>query len=440
MATQNNFSVKHGLTINTTEVFDSTGTLLGPSALTISESFDHANAAFDYANTLTSGAGVSSAFDKANSAYDLAQSSYAQANTDYDLAQSAFDAANTAYGAIPSLSGYATESYVGTAITNLVNGAPTTLDTLKEIADALGNDANLSSTLTTLIGSAYGQANTSTNLAQSAFDAANTAYGAIPSLVGYATETYVTDHSQPAYDQANTAQSTAQAAFDKANTSTAGALTNGSHSLTLESDGVLSLSTSASIYSNTYTFGSTSPVDVDVFALSDYSAVKYLIQATLGTEIHSTEVTLMHNGTDIYVSEYATMFTTNLISVSASIGSGNASLSITPTSSGVIIDFARTSLMSRFSGGGGGGGGYLAEFTKGVDYDASTSNLMYFGPIQWSNPPTWNAAYAGKTIEFTLGSGTYTAIVQSSDLYNLTTPTTIPVFTNEVPLSARILA
>lgn len=53
---------------------------------------------------------------------------------------------------IPSLSGYATESYVGTAITNLIDGAPSTLDTLKELALAINNDASYASTLTTALG------------------------------------------------------------------------------------------------------------------------------------------------------------------------------------------------------------------------------------------------------------------------------------------------
>ena len=51
-----------------------------------------------------------------------------------------------------SLSGYATESYVGTAISNLVDSAPSTLDTLNELAAALGDDANFSTTITTSIG------------------------------------------------------------------------------------------------------------------------------------------------------------------------------------------------------------------------------------------------------------------------------------------------
>ncbi len=46
----------------------------------------------------------------------------------------------------------ATTAYVDGAITTLIGGAPATLDTLKEIATALNNDANLASTLTTQLG------------------------------------------------------------------------------------------------------------------------------------------------------------------------------------------------------------------------------------------------------------------------------------------------
>jgi len=47
----------------------------------------------------------------------------------------------------------ATTAYVGTAISNLVNGAPTTLDTLAEIATALNNTANFSDTVVLKTGS-----------------------------------------------------------------------------------------------------------------------------------------------------------------------------------------------------------------------------------------------------------------------------------------------
>lgn len=46
------------------------------------------------------------------------------------------------------------EGYTDTAITNLVNGAPSVLDTLKELSDALGADKNFSTTVATNIASA----------------------------------------------------------------------------------------------------------------------------------------------------------------------------------------------------------------------------------------------------------------------------------------------
>ena len=48
-------------------------------------------------------------------------------------------------------SGIATETYVTTAISNLIDGAPAALDTLNELAAALGDDSSLSSSLTALI-------------------------------------------------------------------------------------------------------------------------------------------------------------------------------------------------------------------------------------------------------------------------------------------------
>ena len=52
-------------------------------------------------------------------------------------------------GIIP---GYATETYVGTAISNLIDSSPAALNTLNELAAALGDDASFSTTVTTSIG------------------------------------------------------------------------------------------------------------------------------------------------------------------------------------------------------------------------------------------------------------------------------------------------
>jgi len=54
---------------------------------------------------------------------------------------------------IPSITGLASETYVSTQINNLINGAPGTLNTLKEIADQLAVDQSAVSALTTLVNS-----------------------------------------------------------------------------------------------------------------------------------------------------------------------------------------------------------------------------------------------------------------------------------------------
>lgn len=47
---------------------------------------------------------------------------------------------------------YATQTYVNTAVANVVNSAPAALDTLRELATALGNDASFSTTVSTALG------------------------------------------------------------------------------------------------------------------------------------------------------------------------------------------------------------------------------------------------------------------------------------------------
>lgn len=63
--------------------------------------------------------------------------------------QAAIDKANTA---IQSIDGLATETYVDNKVAGVVNSAPETLDTLNELATALGNDANFATTVATQIG------------------------------------------------------------------------------------------------------------------------------------------------------------------------------------------------------------------------------------------------------------------------------------------------
>ena len=57
---------------------------------------------------------------------------------------------------------YATQSYVNTQVSNLVAAAPATLDTLNELAAALGNDPSFATTVSTSIGTKVPQTRTLT--------------------------------------------------------------------------------------------------------------------------------------------------------------------------------------------------------------------------------------------------------------------------------------
>jgi hypothetical protein len=58
---------------------------------------------------------------------------------------------DTRVGTYLTNNSYATQNYVSTQINNLVNGAPGLLDTLDELAQALGDDPNFSTTVTTAL-------------------------------------------------------------------------------------------------------------------------------------------------------------------------------------------------------------------------------------------------------------------------------------------------
>ena len=109
-----------------------------------------------------------------------------------------------------SLTGLATETYVNDKVAGIVNSAPETLDTLQELATALGNDANFVTTVSTQIGKKVDKAdgmslthNDLTNELKANYDAAYTYSQAkhsyndltdlptIPSIDGLATIEYV---------------------------------------------------------------------------------------------------------------------------------------------------------------------------------------------------------------------------------------------------------
>jgi hypothetical protein len=117
------------------------------------------------------------------------------------------------------------------------------------------------------------------------------------------------------------------------------------------------------IDANTISINSLSPTSTDFIDLTDtalntidsfdknvYRTAKYLVQAVSGTEVHCTEVLITHNTTDVFITEYATMFSgTSLMTISASIDATTVYLEATAANNNTNIDFVRTTI-SRISG------------------------------------------------------------------------------------------
>jgi hypothetical protein len=88
---------------------------------------------------------------------------------------------------------------------------------------------------------------------------------------------------------------------------------------------------------------------VDSYSASEFRTAKYLLQAIWTNQIHCCEVLVTHNNTDVFITEYAVMYTgvSPLITVSASLSSGNINLTVSPANLNTQIDFKRISIVAR---------------------------------------------------------------------------------------------
>ena len=90
----------------------------------------------------------------------------------------------------------------------------------------------------------------------------------------------------------------------------------------------------ASIESAASTKTSTSEAAADTFAASTYRSAQYQIQVTRGSQYHVTTMNVLHDGTNVFMSEFGTIKTgVTLATFDADINSGNVRLLVTPTSS-----------------------------------------------------------------------------------------------------------
>ena len=103
----------------------------------------------------------------------------------------------------------------------------------------------------------------------------------------------------------------------------------------------------SAIESNSATTTTTSQTSIDSFSASEYRSAKYQVQVTQGSSYQVTEISIVHDGSDSYGTEYATIKTgSSLASFSTDISDGNVRLLATPaSSSSTVFKFTKTSIV-----------------------------------------------------------------------------------------------
>lgn len=94
------------------------------------------------------------------------------------------------------------------------------------------------------------------------------------------------------------------------------------------------------------TITGTSLISLDSFDATEYRTAKYLAQIKDGSSVHSSEIILTHNGTNVYISEYGIVTSSGeLGEFTATLTSGTVTLKFTPTgATSMVIKLVRLSI------------------------------------------------------------------------------------------------
>lgn len=92
---------------------------------------------------------------------------------------------------------------------------------------------------------------------------------------------------------------------------------------------------------------STDQFSLDTFAHADFRAARYIVAMSKGSDYHSTEIMLIHDGSSVTLTQYGTLKSTSLASFDADISGANVRLLVTPSSAtSTVIKFDRTTVES----------------------------------------------------------------------------------------------
>ena len=86
----------------------------------------------------------------------------------------------------------------------------------------------------------------------------------------------------------------------------------------------------------------TTQFNLDTFAHATFRAAKYIIAMSRGSDFHSTEIMLVHDGSAVTLTQYGTLKDATIATFDADISGDNVRLRCTPaSSSSSVIKFER---------------------------------------------------------------------------------------------------
>ena len=345
--------------------------------------FNHANGAFNTANSATTNA--QSAFNKANSATTTAQAGFNHANGAFSTANTKLNSTGGTISGDLIISGNLTitgntvthsadDFIVNDPIVLLANNNPGNALDIGFVAHYEDGSANTKHTGLVRDVSAgvwylfedyipHIQENNILNVSDASFRVSTLTANIVTNVITVRGVDPL-DRANAAYNQANSTTTTAQVAFNTSNSATTTAQagfnhangafsaantkfdsTGGTISGNIAITGIVSINTHAVLESTTITTASISQTTLDAFATATYRSAKYLVQMTSGSAYHMIELSLIHDGTTVHLSQYGEVKTgSSLGSFDASISSGTLSVLFTPTNAITTVKAAATLL------------------------------------------------------------------------------------------------
>jgi hypothetical protein len=234
----------------------------------------------------------------------------------------------------------ATKGYVNTQIAAVVDSAPAALDTLNELAAALGDDASFSTTVATSIGTKVAKAGDSMTGALSMGNNKITDLGTPTASTDAVNKTYIdtlfgsTTSAAASATAAATSATSASTSATSAATSASSALTSATSAATSASSAATSATSAASTYSSVIGLTGAGIVrDMGSITDADTTSTTYINIATIAASAQTSATSAATSATSASTSATSAANSATAATTSASSASTSASSAATSASS-----------------------------------------------------------------------------------------------------------